>query len=467
MKLQTSWPIKKAEAMKDTDLAKISPEIALILAAGLGSRLRQQTKTPKALARVLGLTLAERVVCTLLDTGIRRFLVTLGHEGETVRAHFSDIARRRGVTIDFVEAKDWERGNGASALAAKGRTGEAPFFLVMIDHLFDARIARALAHDPPAPGEMCLAVDRDRDAIFDIDDVTRVKIDGGRIQEIDKTLDDWDASDTGIMLCTSGLFEGLERAAASNKHGLSGGLREMASEGRAKTVDVTGLPWLDVDTPEALREAERRLMRDQGAKTRDGPVARHLNRPVSRRLSRYLVRTAVTPNQISLISWALSVIAAALMALGGYPALAAGGLLAQVASIVDGCDGEIARLKYSQSKFGGWLDAVLDRYADAFLLFGLTWHVFGSTGSHLPLLIGFAAIVGSFLSSYTADKYDGLMAQRLQDTSYFRLGRDVRVFIIFLGAVTNQALFALAVIALVMNLDVVRRITMFRRAESV
>ncbi|MCH8113551.1 MAG: NTP transferase domain-containing protein [Proteobacteria bacterium] len=453
--------------LNDTDLTNATPEMALILAAGLGSRLRPQTKTPKPLTRVLGLTLAERVVCTLLDAGIRRFLVTLGHEAETVRAHFSDIARRRGVTIDFVDAEDWERGNGASALAAKGRTGYSPFFLVMIDHLFDPKIARALADDPPAPGEMCLAVDRDKDAIFDIDDVTRVKIDGGRIQEIDKTLDDWDASDTGIMLCTSGLFEGLERAAASNKHGLSGGLRELASEGRAKTVDVTGLPWLDVDTPEALREAERRLMRDQGAKTRDGPVARHLNRPVSRRLSRYLVRTAVTPNQISLISWALSVIAAALMALGGYPALAAGGLLAQVASIVDGCDGEIARLKHSQSKFGGWLDAVLDRYADAFLLFGLTWHVFGSTGSHLPLLIGFAAIVGSFLSSYTADKYDGLMAQRLKDTSYFRLGRDVRVFIIFLGAVTNQALFALAVIALVMNLDVVRRITMFRRAESV
>ncbi len=453
-------------AMDDADLTKMAPELALILAAGLGSRLRPQTKTPKALARVLGLSLAERVVCTLLDTGIRRFLVTLGHEAETVRAHFSDIARRRGVTIDFVEADDWERGNGASTLAAKRRTGAAPFFLVMVDHLFDPRIARALAHDPPAPGEMRLAVDRDKDAIFDIDDVTRVKIDGGRILEIDKALDDWDASDTGIMLCTSGLFEGLERAAASNKHGLSGGIRELAGEGRAKAVDVTGLAWLDVDTPEGLREAERRLMHDQGGKSRDGPVARHLNRPVSRRLSRYLVRTAVTPNQISLISWALSIVAAALMALGGYPALAAGGVLAQVASVVDGCDGEIARLKHSQSEFGGWLDAVLDRYADAFLLFGLTWHLFGSTGSHLPLLIGFAAIVGSFLSSYTADKYDGLMAQRLQGASRFRLGRDVRVFVIFLGAVTNQALFALAAIAFVMNLDVVRRITMFRRAES-
>ena len=452
--------------MADTDLTNATPEMALILAAGLGSRLRPHTKTPKPLTRVLGLTLAERVVCTLLDVGIRRYLVTLGHEAETVRTHFFDIARRRGVTIDFIEAEGWERGNGASALAAKGRTGAAPFFLVMIDHLFDPGIARALADDLPAPGEMRLAVDRDKDGIFDLDDVTRVKIDDGRIQEIEKTLDDWDAGDTGIMLCTSGLYEGLVRAAAQNRHGLSDGLRELGGEGRARVVDVTGMSWLDVDTPDALREAERRLMRDQGHKARDGPVSRHLNRPVSRWLSRYLVRTSVTPNQISLFSWLLSCVAAGSMAGGGYPALAIGGTLAQLASIIDGCDGEIARLKHSQSEFGGWFDAVLDRYADAVLLFGLMWHVFAATGTNLSVLLGFAAIVGSFLNSYTADKYDGLMAQRLQGASYFRLGRDVRVFVIFLGAVLNLPLVTLGIVALVMNVEVVRRIVVCARADT-
>ncbi len=452
--------------MKETDLTNAKPEMALILAAGLGSRLRPHTRTPKPLTKVLGLSLAERVVCTLLDAGIGRFLVTLGSDAETVRGHFSAIARRRGVTIDFIDAKDWERGNGASALAAKGRTGEAPFFLVMIDHLFDPAIARGLADDPPAPGQMRLAVDRDKDTIFDLDDVTRVKIDDGHIQEIGKTLDDWNASDTGIMLCTSGIFVALERAAANNAHGLSDGLRELAGEGGARIVDVTGLSWLDVDTPEALAEAERRLMCQQGGKTRDGPVSRYINRPVSRWLSRILVRTAVTPNQISLLSWILSCVAAGLMALSGYPALAIGGVLAQLASIIDGCDGEIARLKHSQSAFGGWFDAVLDRYADAVLLFGLMWHEFAATGTNLSVVLGFAAIVGSFLNSYTADKYDGLMAQRLQGATYFRLGRDVRVFVIFLGAVLNQPLVTLGVVALVMNVEVVRRIVICARADA-
>lgn len=264
--------------------------------------------------------------------------------------------------------------------------------------------------------------------------------------------------DTGVFLCTTALFEGLEKAAEVNKHGLSDALRELAQEGRAGTVDVTGQSWLDVDTPQALHEAEHRLLQELVGKPSDGPVARHLNRPLSRWITGYLVHTPITPNLISFVSWLLSCFAAVLFAMGGYPALALGGLIAQFASIIDGCDGEVARLKHSESKSGGWFDAVLDRYADAFLLFGLTWHAFSANNTHLSLVIGFAAIIGSFMISYTADKYDGLMARKLQGAVYFRLGRDIRVFIIFLGALFNQPLFALIVIALIMNIEVVRRI---------
>ena len=94
------------------------------------------------------------------------------------------------------------------------------------------------------------------------------------------------------------------------------------------------------------------------------------------------------------------------------------------------------------------------------------WHEFAVTGTNLSVVLGFAAIVGSFLNSYTADKYDGLMAQKLQGASYFRLGRDVRVFVIFLGAVLNQPLVTLGILALVMNVEVVRRIVICARADA-
>jgi CDP-L-myo-inositol myo-inositolphosphotransferase len=443
------------------------PDVAVILAAGEGSRLYRGAGVPKPLAPLLGLSLAERVVCAFLkDLGVRRFLVVVGHEAETVKSHFRDIARRRGATVEFAEAENWRLGNGASALAAKGRCGDRPFYLSMCDHIFDPRIGELLARHPPADGGICLAVDKDREGLFDPEDATRVSLDGGHIVEIGKTLEDWQATDTGLFVCTPGLFEGLERAAARGQHGLSDGVRELARAGRALAVDATGLAWLDVDTPEALAEAESRMLAAERGKAGDGPVARYLNRPVSRLMTRYLIRWPLTPNRISIAAWLLSCLAAVLFALGGYPALALGGAIAQLGSIVDGCDGEVARLKRMESQFGGWFDAVLDRYADAFLLFGLTWHVWAAEPAPLVLAVGFAAIIGSFMNSYTADKYDGLMARRIARGSPVRLGRDVRVFVIFLGAVANLPFATLAVVAAVMNGEVIRRVLVCRGAEE-
>jgi len=65
-----------------------------------------------------------------------------------------------------------------------------------------------------------------------------------------------------------------------------------------------------------------------------------------------------------------------------------------------------------------------------------------------------------------ADKYDGEIAQRLQGGPYFRLSRNVRVFLIFLGVILNQSLFILGAVAVVMNVEVVRRIMIFKPAPD-
>ncbi len=191
-------------------------------------------------------------------------------------------------------------------------------------------------------------------------------------------------------------------------------------------------------------------------------MARYVNRPLSIRLSRRLVQYAITPNHISVFSFGCSVLAAGLFVLGSYATLVAGGVLAQFASIIDGSDGEVARLTFQSSTYGGWLDAVLDRYADAFLLFGLTWYAYADTPQGLVLVIGFLAIIGSFMVSYTADKYDHLMATQISRGRGFRLGRDVRVFLIFLAAICNQVCLVLGVIAVLMNLETIRRLIVCR-----
>ncbi len=153
--------------------------------------------------------------------------------------------------------------------------------------------------------------------------------------------------------------------------------------------------------------------------------------------------------------------------MGGYINLVIGGILAQLASIIDGCDGEKARLKFQATEFGGWFDSVLDRYADGFLLFGLTYYVYLTDTNFLYIAIGFLAIMGAFINSYTADKYDSLMKKRLGAGKYhFRIGRDVRIFIIFIGCLINQPHIILILIATIANLENIRRIVVLSKVSK-
>ncbi len=433
----------------------------LIIAAGKGSRLWPKGKS-KPLISILGVPLIERVIRSAMQAEIDDFYVVGGYQGERLRHFLDGLARRCGVKITHIINDAWEQGNGLSVLKAREDLG-GPFLLLMGDHLFDPAILRDLTSKPLPDGEITLAVDSDTaNPLINMDDVTRVKSKNGKVREIGKGLGTFDGFDTGIFLCTPTLFEALERSAT--KHGdtsLTGGVRCLAAEGKVNLFDIGGRFWLDVDDPKDLARAEWALLDQMRDKPNDGPVSRYINRPVSLRISRHLTQLPVTPDQISLVSFLCSFIAAGLFALGGYPALLAGGMLAQFASIIDGCDGEVARLKFCESEFGGWFDAVLDRYADAFLLFGLTWHACGGGADGIVLLIGFLAIIGSFMLSYTADKYDNRMRARIGGSS-LRIGRDIRVFIIFLGALFNQPFGALLIIAAMMNAETVRRVIVCR-----
>jgi choline kinase/phosphatidylglycerophosphate synthase len=434
----------------------------LIIAAGKGSRLRLRGDS-KPLIPILGVPLIERVIRSAREAGADDFYVVTGYHGERVRTFLKGLSDRTGIRITPIVNGDWEKANGLSVLKARQYLTD-PFLLLMADHLFEPSIAREMLEIPLAQGEISLAVDRNiRNSLVDMGDVTRVKTEGGKINNIGKGLTDFNGFDTGIFVSTPAVFDALERCAEeSGDTSLSGAVRVLAGEGRAKAADINGHFWVDVDDPAAVRKAENVLLADLGDKPNDGPVSRHLNRPLSVRISRRLVNYGITPNQISLFSFLCSVLAAGLFALGGYLALLLGGFLAQFASVVDGCDGEVARLKFQTSAYGGWLDAVLDRYADALLLFGLTWHAYADQTDSLILLTGFLAIIGSFMVSYTADKYDRLMLDHIRHGKGFRLGRDVRVFLIFLGALFNQATLTLVVIAAVMNVETIRRVIIWR-----
>ena len=440
---------------------------ALIIAAGEGTRLKTLINDkPKSLISLLGLSLIERVILTVKQSGVDDFIIVTGFCGEKIKKGLGN-GNKYGVKISYIENNEWKKPNGISVLKAKEHIKEN-FVLLMSDHIFDESILIKLKDQKITNDEIMLAVDyniKDNEFV-DVDDVTKVSIQNHNITDIGKNISNYNAYDTGIFLCSPAIFDAIEESSHKGDSSLSGGIRILANKEKAKIFNIKDSYWIDVDNENTFKKAERKLLTNLKKKS-DGPVSRYLNRPISTSISKYLLKTRISPNFISLFTFIIATLGAFFFFLGGYINLVIGGILAQFASIIDGCDGEIARLKFLATGFGGWFDAVLDRYADGFLLFGLTYYVYFINNSFLYIAIGFLAIMGAFMNSYTADKYDSLMNRRLgPKDDFFRIGRDVRMFIIFIGALINQPLLILILIGAMTNIENVKRIVVLNKDEK-
>ena len=188
-----------------------------------------------------------------------------------------------------------------------------------------------------------------------------------------------------------------------------------------------------------------------------GYISKYLNRKVSEPVARLLVKTRITPNQITWTAFSIAVLSFVSF-IFGYNIIA--GLLVQLSSIVDGVDGGLARLKGMSSTFGGFLDLLLDRYADMLIVLGLTyWSFRYEAYPELGIwLAGFLAITGTICISYTRVLIDSKHRHLFNKGFKSLASRDIRLFLIMLGAVTGQAYFCLIVIAALTNLMVFYRL---------
>ncbi len=180
-------------------------------------------------------------------------------------------------------------------------------------------------------------------------------------------------------------------------------------------------------------------------------LTRYAYRPISVPVARALARTPVTPNQVTYASAALS--------FGGGIAFGRrwnrpGAALTLLGSLTDCIDGDLARITGRTSKAGSYLDHVFDRWTDAALIVGLTFSDLSELG---PL--GFAALVGSFMTSYTRTK-----AQALGTDCQVGIGsRDTRMLILVVaGGMGHPAIGLGAVAALGMTTAAQRMVWTFR-----
>ena len=163
------------------------------------------------------------------------------------------------------------------------------------------------------------------------------------------------------------------------------------------------LPFALDGRPDDPAEAERRIgitLREETA-WKDGFLAHHLDRRISWRIALALARTAVTPNQVTLANTALGLLAAAMIALGGYWTVLLAAMLLIVSITIDGVDGELARIKLSETDFGGKLDAVTDTVANFAMFAGIACAAYRIGGPIYLRLFG-VFLLGCSFSAATA-----------------------------------------------------------------
>lgn len=233
---------------------------ALILAAGMGTRIREGANdVPKPLHTVLGQSLLRRTILSLADAGITRIGVVVGFRAELIEAAIKGEPEytARGLEVFTIDNRHYKKANGVSVLSGKGHFDQ-PFLLTMADHIFDSDLAKRATEVKIDEADLFLCVDYRLEEVYDMDDCTKVKtVDGDYIGSISKALTDYNCVDCGVFAVSPALFDELSEV--FDTHGdcsLSDGVGSLASKGRARVLDIGDCFWQDVDTQSARSRAE-------------------------------------------------------------------------------------------------------------------------------------------------------------------------------------------------------------------
>ncbi len=170
-----------------------------------------------------------------------------------------------------------------------------------------------------------------------------------------------------------------------------------------------------------------------------------------------LARAGVAPNALTVLGFLLNAAAGVLIGLG-Y--VVAGGLVMTLLAMpLDALDGALARALDRQTRFGAFLDSVLDRFAEAALLAGLAAY-FLQRGDSVSVAVTFVALVGSYMVSYTRARAEGLGLE-CRVGLFSRLGR---FLLLAVGLIVNQPVITVWLLAVLSLATAVQRMIYVYRA---
>jgi phosphatidylglycerophosphate synthase len=195
-------------------------------------------------------------------------------------------------------------------------------------------------------------------------------------------------------------------------------LERAAVDGRVRVVaaeDRHGTWYQDVRTVSDVRTAEKKLFGSLKGDT-EGFVDRYFNRKLSRWFTRLFLAVGLSPNSITILATLVGFVSAAGFGMGSYAAGVIAALLFQLAAIIDCCDGEVARLTFTESPFGAWLDLAMDNLVHMAIFAGVAVGLYttqeGQPYAWTSLVLGASAVLGNGVSFLLVEK-----AQKINSAS--------------------------------------------------
>jgi CDP-L-myo-inositol myo-inositolphosphotransferase len=429
--------------------------VGVVLAAGRSERLSRLTKgRSKALAQIGGVSLVERAVRTLAAAGCRRVVVVVGPQGDLV----ARAARLASVPVEVVRAEDRDSGNGASLAAAQEAVGDEDLLLLCGDHIFSSG-----ALDPLLRERAPAALVDPAPAAAAWDEGTRVHVEEGCAAAFGKRLDD-PVIDCGVFVLPPDVFAAQQAAASEEDYSLAGAVTRLAGMTPVRAVPIEpDAWWQDVDTPDDLHRA-RTLVRRSLVKPSDGPISQHLNRPISTRITMALAPLRLPPDFLTMVALAVGLWAAWWLSAGRA---LVGALLIQAASVLDGIDGETARLQGRSSERGALLDGLCDRMVDAAMVAGLWLWFWDDPSRPFRLEIILMAMIGWGGLALAAKRP---LTNRLEfepgerrPLSVLIGGRDARTFLVAVICLFHQPVAAFMIGGIVYCSSFLRRLFLLAR----
>src|SRR2546428_4074541 len=338
-------------------------------------------------AEIAGLPLLHRVLLGGSKAGVRRWIVLVQREVQLVRSSLATAYKLRDIAWQVHDLHATEPGRLAAAFPTED------VLVVTVPAVFDYRVLADL-QDALAP-TLCVttaAAPTPADIIVH---------DGRIVAGVAQGAPAYRS--TGILRCSgTRLGQLLDQASAeicqaSSPHSVL--LTRLLAQTTVRALDVSRRLWLLITEPLdiSVATAEAQLLRSLGREG-DSALVRILDRRLSRALTKRLMRTSVTPNQITLGSAVVGIIGAFFLAQPSQVWQVLGSLLFLLSAIMDGCDGEIARLTFQESAFGAKLDLIMDNVVHLVLFPSIALGLYRRQYDTLYFVLGGLTLGGILIS---------------------------------------------------------------------